>query len=70
LSSFEVGHLAGYAGDVWYHSLAEIIPWRRMPNHAICPIILERRWKLKRDTPNGIELLSRFLENRPLEQHA
>jgi len=32
------GHLAGYAGDVWFPQPAPADhPWRRMPNHAMTP---------------------------------
>ena len=34
----EAGHLAGYAGDVWYPQPAPADhPWRSMPNHAMTP---------------------------------
>lgn len=36
--SLESGHLAGYAGDVWFPQPAPIDhPWRNMPNHALTP---------------------------------
>ena len=32
----EKGHLAGYAGDVWFPEPAPIDhPWRNMPNHGM-----------------------------------
>ena len=36
--ALENGHLAGYAGDVWFPQPApESHPWRSMPNHAMTP---------------------------------
>lgn len=38
VEALEVGHLAGYAGDVWYPQPApKDHPWRHMPNHAMVP---------------------------------
>ena len=37
-NALESGHLAGYAGDVWYPQPAPANhPWRSMPNHAMTP---------------------------------
>ncbi len=36
--ALESGHLAGYAGDVWFPQPAPLDhPWRTMPNHAMTP---------------------------------
>jgi formate dehydrogenase len=36
--ALERGHLAGYAGDVWFPQPAPLDhPWRTMPNHAMTP---------------------------------
>lgn len=36
--ALERGHLAGYAGDVWFPQPApQDHPWRRMPHHAMTP---------------------------------
>ena len=36
VEALEKGHLAGYAGDVWYPEPAPMDhPWRHMPNHAM-----------------------------------
>ena len=36
--ALESGHLAGYAGDVWFPQPApQDHPWRTMPNHAMTP---------------------------------
>jgi len=37
-AALESGHLAGYAGDVWFPQPApNDHPWRTMPNHAMTP---------------------------------
>lgn len=36
--ALESGHIAGYAGDVWFPQPAPVgHPWRDMPNHAMTP---------------------------------
>jgi len=38
VQALESGHLAGYAGDVWFPQPApNDHPWRKMPNHAMTP---------------------------------
>lgn len=38
VAALKSGHLAGYAGDVWYPQPApKDHPWRSMPNHAMTP---------------------------------
>eukprot|EP00798_Chlamydomonas_sp_ICE-L_P020292 gene20292-27049_t len=38
VEALESGHLAGYAGDVWYpQPAAPDHPWRTMPHHAMTP---------------------------------
>jgi formate dehydrogenase len=38
VEALESGHLAGYAGDVWYPEPAPADhPWRRMPRHMLTP---------------------------------
>ena len=65
VEALEVGHLAGYAGDVWYPQPA----WRHMPNHAMVPHYSGTTLEAQARYSNGIkDCLSRFLENRPLEQ--
>jgi formate dehydrogenase len=70
VEALEVGHLAGYAGDVWYPQPAsKDHPWRRMPNHAMVPHYSGTTLEAQARYSNGIrDCLSRFLENRPLEQ--
>ena len=39
-AALESGHLAGYAGDVWFPQPApKDHPWRTMKNHAMTPHI-------------------------------
>ena len=70
VEALEVGHLAGYAGDVWYpQPAAKDHPWRSMPNHAMVPHYSGTTLEAQARYSNGIrDCLSRFLENRPLEQ--
>lgn len=38
VSSLEAGHLAGYAGDVWFPQPPDPLhPWRSMPHNAMVP---------------------------------
>ena len=70
VEALEVGHLAGYAGDVWYPQPApKDHPWRHMPNHAMVPHYSGTTLEAQARYSNGIkDCLSHFLENRPLEQ--
>jgi formate dehydrogenase len=70
VEALEVGQLAGYAGDVWYPQPAsKDHPWRHMPNHAMVPHYSGTTLEAQARYSNGIRnCLSRFLENRPLEQ--
>ena len=68
VAALESGHLAGYAGDVWYPQPAPADhPWRHMPRHAMTPhysgTTLEAQWRYA----DGIrECLQRFFDGRPL----
>ncbi len=70
VEALEKGHLAGYAGDVWYPQPApKDHPWRHMPNHAMVPHYSGTTLEAQNRYAKGIkDCLSRFLENRPLEQ--
>ena len=70
VEALEVGHLSGYAGDVWYPQPAPADhPWRHMPNHAMVPHYSGTTLEAQERYSIGIkDCLSRFLENRPLEQ--
>ncbi|CAL5222900.1 g5329 [Coccomyxa viridis] len=66
----ESGHLAGYAGDVWYPQPApKDHPWRTMPNHAMTPhysgTTLDAQARYAAGTK---EILRRTFDNEPLNE--
>ncbi len=65
----ERGHLAGYAGDVWYPQPAPVDhPWRSMPNHALTPHVSGTSLEAQRRYADGVrECLTNFFEGRPLD---
>ena len=66
----ERGHLAGYAGDVWYPQPAPAEhPWRGMPNHAMTPHVSGTTLEAQKRYADGIrDCLIRFFESRPLDR--
>ena len=66
----EKGHLAGYAGDVWYPQPAPPDhPWRKMRNHAMTPHVSGTSLEAQRRYADGIrDCLIRFFEGHPLER--
>ena len=66
----ESGHLAGYAGDVWYPQPAPADhPWRKMPNHAMTPHVSGTTLEAQRRYANGIrECLTAFLADEPIDR--
>lgn len=66
----ERGHLAGYAGDVWYPQPAPADhPWRNMPNHAMTPHVSGTTLEAQKRYADGIrDCLMRFFEGRPLDR--
>jgi formate dehydrogenase len=64
------GHLAGYAGDVWYPQPApKDHPWRTMPNHAMTPHVSGTTLEAQRRYADGIaDCLTRFFDGKPLER--
>jgi formate dehydrogenase len=64
------GHLAGYAGDVWYPQPAPTDhPWRTMPHHAMTPHVSGTTLEAQRRYANGVrECLAAFFEGRPIER--
>jgi formate dehydrogenase len=70
VEALEKGHLAGYAGDVWYPQPAPPShPWRRMPNHAMVPHYSGTTLQAQKRYADGIrDCLSRFLNGRPIER--
>lgn len=64
------GHLAGYAGDVWYPQPAPPDhPWRRMPNHALTIHVSGTSLEAQRRYADGIQdCIQRYLHHAPLER--
>ena len=69
VEAMEKGHLAGYAGDVWYPQPAPADhPWRTMPNHAMTPHVSGTSLEAQKRYADGVrDCLTRFFEGRPLE---
>ncbi len=70
VKTLERGHLAGYAGDVWYPQPAPADhPWRRMPNHGMTPHVSGTTLEAQKRYADGVrDCLLRFFEGRPLER--
>ena len=66
----ERGHLAGYAGDVWYPQPAPADhPWRRMPNHAMTPHTSGTSLEAQKRYADGVrDCLINFFEGRPIDR--
>lgn len=66
----ERGHLAGYAGDVWYPQPAPADhPWRKMPNHAMTPHVSGTSLEAQKRYADGIrDCLTNFFEDLPLDR--
>ncbi|HAA95635.1 MAG TPA: formate dehydrogenase, partial [Dehalococcoidia bacterium] len=66
----ESGHLAGYAGDVWYPQPAPADhPWRNMPNHAMTPHVSGTSLEAQKRYSNGIrECLTSFFAGEPIDR--
>jgi formate dehydrogenase len=64
------GHLAGYAGDVWYPQPAPVDhPWRNMPNHAMTPHVSGTTLEAQKRYADGVrDCLTRFFEGLPLDR--
>lgn len=69
VQALEKGHLAGYAGDVWFPQPApKEHPWRHMPNHAMVPHYSGTTLEAQRRYADGIkDCLLRFMNGRPIE---
>ena len=70
VEALEKGHLAGYAGDVWYPQPAPPDhPWRKMRNHAMTPHVSGTTLEAQKRYADGIrDCLMRFFEGNPLER--
>ena len=66
----ESGHLAGYAGDVWYPQPAPADhPWRNMPNHAMTPHVSGTSLEAQKRYSNGIrECLTSCFAGEPIDR--
>lgn len=64
------GHIAGYAGDVWYPQPAPADhPWRKMPRHAMTPHVSGTSLEAQKRIADGIkDCLARFLDHQPLDR--
>lgn len=64
------GHLAGYAGDVWYPQPAPADhPWRSMPSHAMTPHVSGTSLEAQRRYAEGVrDCLERHFEGRALDR--
>ena len=67
-SALESGHLAGYAGDVWFPQPApQDHPWRTMPNHGMTPHISGTSLSAQTRYAAGVrEVLECYFEGRPI----
>ena len=66
----EEGHLAGYAGDVWFPQPAPSDhPWRSMPNHALTPHVSGTSLEAQKRYSDGIrDCLERLFAGESLER--
>ena len=66
--ALESGHLAGYAGDVWFPQPApNDHPWRTMPNHAMTPHTSGTSLSAQARYAAGVrEILECWLDGRPI----
>ncbi|HWO61178.1 MAG TPA: NAD-dependent formate dehydrogenase [Umezawaea sp.] len=66
--ALESGHLAGYAGDVWYPQPAPADhPWRTMPHHGMTPHISGSSLSAQTRYAAGTrEILENFLDGTPI----
>ncbi len=68
VEALENGHLAGYAGDVWFPQPApNDHPWRKMPNHGMTPHISGTSLSAQARYAAGTrEILESYFDNRPI----
>ena len=66
----EAGHLAGYAGDVWYPQPAPAEhPWRKMPNHAMTPHVSGTTLEAQKRYADGVrDCLINYFDGRPIDR--
>ena len=68
--ALESGHLAGYAGDVWFPQPApNDHPWRSMPNHAMTPHTSGTSLSAQTRYAAGVrEILECWFDGRPIRE--
>jgi len=68
--ALESGHLAGYAGDVWFPQPApQDHPWRSMPHHAMTPHTSGTTLSAQARYAAGVrEILECWFEGRPIRE--
>ncbi len=68
--ALESGHLAGYAGDVWFpQPPPRDHPWRSMPNHGMTPHISGSSLSAQARYAAGTrEILECWLDDRPIRE--
>jgi formate dehydrogenase len=68
--ALQSGHLAGYAGDVWFPQPAPSDhPWRTMPHHGMTPHISGTSLSAQARYAAGVrEILECFFDNRPIRE--
>lgn len=68
VQALESGHLAGYAGDVWFPQPApKDHPWRTMPHHGMTPHVSGTTLSAQTRYAAGVrEILECWLENRSI----
>ena len=66
--ALDSGHLAGYAGDVWFpQPPPNDHPWRTMPNHAMTPHTSGSSLSAQARYASGVrEILECWLDGRPI----
>jgi len=69
VEALEKGHLAGYAGDVWFPEPApKDHPWRHMPNHAMVPHYSGTTLEAQSRYAEGVKRsLTRYMRALPIE---
>jgi len=66
--ALEAGHLAGYAGDVWFpQPPPQDHPWRTMPYHGMTPHISGTSLSAQTRYADGVrEILECFYDGKPI----
>jgi len=68
--AIDSGHVAGYAGDVWFPQPApRTHPWRLMPRHALTPHYSGTTLDAQARYAAGVkEILEKFFSNQPIRK--